>query len=146
MIIAVRRWTIHHACHEKCEKSVPSNFQETLRSLFCSFQLTPTMISVARQTHRRSIKHVYMCTERHHPIPTPPHFGHRRTGTITGIYIYTVYTTKNMTNTNGHNDSMIQYDNYYVDADSGVRVLVLVVVGVAASASALIITKAWQKV
>ena len=51
-----------------------------------------------------------------------------------------------MTNTNGHNDSMIQYDNYYVDADSGVRVLVLVVVGVAASASALIITKAWQKV
>ena len=39
----------------------------------------PTMISVPRQTHRRSIKDVYMRTERHHPIPTPPHHDLRST-------------------------------------------------------------------
>ena len=32
----------------------------------------PTMISVARHRHRRSIKDVYMSKERYHPIPTPP--------------------------------------------------------------------------
>ena len=32
----------------------------------------PTMFSVQRLPHRRSIKDVYMCKERYHPIPTPP--------------------------------------------------------------------------
>ena len=32
----------------------------------------PTMISVARHRHRRSIKDVYMSKERYHSIPTPP--------------------------------------------------------------------------
>ena len=53
----------------------------------------PTMISVATQNKWRRIKDVYMCKERYHPIPNPtpphpPHFGHRRTTTIAGIYIY----------------------------------------------------------
>ena len=55
----------------------------------------PTMISVATQNKWRSIKDVYMCKERCHPIPNPtpphpPHFGHRRTTTIAGIYIYMI--------------------------------------------------------
>ena len=53
----------------------------------------PTMISVATQNKWRSIKDVYMCKKLYHPIPNlapphPPHFGHRRTTTIVGIYIY----------------------------------------------------------
>ena len=61
-------------------------------------QVASKMCTCARNviipTHHdlRSIKDVYMCKERHHPHPTPPqptpHCGHRRTGIITGIYIY----------------------------------------------------------
>ena len=55
----------------------------TLCQAFCAMQQPtpphPTMISVARQTHRRSIKDVYMCKERHAPHPTPPHHDLRST-------------------------------------------------------------------
>ncbi len=69
---------------------------------WCDWNCSPTMISVARQTHRLSIKDVCMCKERYHPLPNPtlPHpippqilvTGERqRSRVYIYIYIYNIY-------------------------------------------------------
>ena len=95
---AVRRWTIHHACQEKCK----NKFLQILRNFAQPFSFIPAH---SYRSHSSQVKlfgtnasfgaieffpllqsflynckavstgiiDVHMCKERHHPIPTPTH-------------------------------------------------------------------------